>query len=88
MLIRTCVAIATWAHAHAFPPPPRTRAGSFTESRGEIRFPEISTHVLEKVIQYFHYKARFAGSSAPIPEYPIEPEVALELLMAANYLDC
>jgi transcription elongation factor B subunit 1 len=33
-------------------------AGQFAESRGEIRFPEISTAILEKVIQYMYYKVR------------------------------
>ena len=34
-------------------------SGSFAEgSSGEIRFPEISTPILEKTIQYLYYKAR------------------------------
>ena len=61
--------------------------GQFSESKGEIRFPEISTPVLEKVIQYCYYKLRYTNSTQPIPEFVIEPEVALELLMAANFLD-
>ena len=63
-------------------------SGSFTESSGEIKFPEISTPILEKVIQYFYYKASYKNSQVRIPEFAIEPEVALELLMAANFLDC
>jgi len=43
--------------------------------------------VLEKVCQYFYHKIRHSGSPEPAPEFPIEPEMALELLMAANYLD-
>jgi transcription elongation factor B subunit 1 len=31
-------------------------AGGFAESKGEIKFPEISTNILEKVIQYLYYK--------------------------------
>ena len=31
---------------------------------------------------------RYTDSAAEIPEFPIEPELALELLMAANFLDC
>eukprot|EP01102_Stenamoeba_stenopodia_P017040 TRINITY_DN604_c0_g1_i1.p1 TRINITY_DN604_c0_g1~~TRINITY_DN604_c0_g1_i1.p1 ORF type:complete len:106 (+),score=23.50 TRINITY_DN604_c0_g1_i1:111-428(+) len=62
--------------------------GTFTENTlGEINFREISTPVLEKVIQYFYYKLRYAISSSDTPEFPIEPEIALELLMAANFLD-
>ncbi|KAJ8608806.1 hypothetical protein CTAYLR_009348 [Chrysophaeum taylorii] len=62
--------------------------GQFSESSGEIRFPEISTPILEKVIQYFYYKMRYTNSHVRVPEFKIEPAIALELLMAANYLDC
>lgn len=34
------------------------------------------------------YKVRYTNSSTEIPEFPIAPEIALELLMAANFLDC
>jgi transcription elongation factor B subunit 1 len=63
-------------------------AGQFTESSGEIKFPEISTPILEKVIQYFYYKLRYTNSQVRIPEFQIDPEMALELLMASNFLDC
>jgi len=62
--------------------------GAFEEQAlGEINFREISTPILEKVIQYFYYKIRYTNSTTEIPEFPIEPEIALELLMAANFLD-
>jgi transcription elongation factor B subunit 1 len=63
--------------------------GSFAESKeGSATFPEISTEVLEKIIQYFHYKQRWTNSREPVPEFPVNPEEALNLLMAANFLDC
>ena len=34
------------------------------------------------------YKARYTDSATQIPEFPIEPEIALEMLMAANFLQC
>jgi elongin-C len=37
---------------------------------------------------YFTYKVRYTNSSTEIPDFPIPPEIALELLMAANFLDC
>ena len=37
---------------------------------------------------YFTYKVRYTNSSTEIPEFPIEAPIALELLMAANFLDC
>jgi len=62
--------------------------GTFTEQElGEIHFREISTPILEKVNQYFYYKLHYTNSTNEIPEFAIEPEIALELLMAANFLD-
>eukprot|EP00244_Chara_vulgaris_P012528 TRINITY_DN6620_c0_g1_i1.p1 TRINITY_DN6620_c0_g1~~TRINITY_DN6620_c0_g1_i1.p1 ORF type:complete len:105 (-),score=23.37 TRINITY_DN6620_c0_g1_i1:258-572(-) len=65
-------------------------SGSFTETElGEVKFPEISTPILEKLCQYFYYKLRYSNTTnvSNIPEFKIEPEIALELLMAANFLD-
>lgn len=64
--------------------------GSFTETdTGEVKFPEITAPILEKLCQFFHYKLRYSNpaNQKNIPEFKIEPEIALELLMAANYLD-
>mmetsp|Transcript_14472 Transcript_14472/g.22059 ORF Transcript_14472/g.22059 Transcript_14472/m.22059 type:complete len:107 (+) Transcript_14472:76-396(+) len=63
--------------------------GRFLESEQKlIRFPEISTHILERVVRYLHYKFEHSSSNKRIPEFPIEPEVALELLVASSYLGC
>eukprot|EP00112_Aurelia_sp_Birch-Aquarium-sp1_P014484 Seg3130.2 transcript_id=Seg3130.2/GoldUCD/mRNA.D3Y31 product=Elongin-C protein_id=Seg3130.2/GoldUCD/D3Y31 len=63
--------------------------GQFSENEtNEVRFREIPSHVLEKVCMYFTYKVRYTNSSTEIPEFPIEAPIALELLMAANFLDC
>lgn len=63
--------------------------GQFQENEtNEIHFKEIPSHVLQKVCMYFTYKVRYTNSSTEIPEFPIPPEIALELLMAANFLDC
>jgi len=64
-------------------------SGTFAESSsGEIRFPEITTPVLEKVIQYMHYKRRYENSDKQFPEFAIERNLVSELLLAANFLDC
>ena len=64
-------------------------AGQFSEGQtGEIKFPEINAKVLEKTVQYFYYKLKYTGSTGNLPDFKIEPEQALELLMAANFLDC
>jgi len=63
--------------------------GQFAENEtNEVNFREIPSHVLQKVCMYFTYKTRYTNSSTEIPEFPIPPEIALELLMAANFLDC
>merc|ERR1712131_256790 len=63
--------------------------GVFHEQEtNEIHFQEIPSHVLSKVCGYFVYKARYTNSAMELPEFPIAPEVALELLIAANFLDC
>ena len=62
--------------------------GGFMEAmKDEIVFPEIKSAVLEKVIQYMYYKIKHCRGHQPPPEFEIEPEMALYLLMAANYLD-
>lgn len=64
--------------------------GGFQETEaGEVRFPEISTPILEKICQYFYYKLRWRNTpSRDIPDFKVPPEIALELLMSSNYLDC
>ena len=62
--------------------------GEFAEGQsGEIKFPDINPKVLEKTVQYFYYKLKYTNHTGPLPEFKIEPEHALELLMAANFLD-
>mmetsp|Transcript_31644 Transcript_31644/g.94671 ORF Transcript_31644/g.94671 Transcript_31644/m.94671 type:complete len:104 (-) Transcript_31644:507-818(-) len=63
--------------------------GQFKESEQNlIRFPDIAGHILEKVVRYMHYKVKYSNATGRIPEFPIEPEIALELLVASNYLNC
>jgi transcription elongation factor B subunit 1 len=63
--------------------------GSFREAHDQvIRFPDISGYILDRVVQYLIYKAQHCHSSHRLPEFPIEPELALELLIASKYLDC
>ena len=52
-----------------------------------MRFSEIPVAVLERVIQYLYYKVRYTHSTQRVPNFEVEPEIALELLMASNYLD-
>ncbi|KAF9094330.1 hypothetical protein BGX29_000051 [Mortierella sp. GBA35] len=62
--------------------------GHFTEStEGVIQFRDIKAIILEKVCKYWYYKARHLNSVTEIPHFEIEPEYALETLMAADFLD-
>ncbi|XP_012066945.1 elongin-C [Jatropha curcas] len=62
-----------------------TSPGSFAETQhGEVTFPEISTVILEKICQYFYWSLQYANGKET--EFPIEPELTLDLMMAANYL--
>uniref|UniRef100_A0A2K5LJ66 Elongin-C n=1 Tax=Cercocebus atys TaxID=9531 RepID=A0A2K5LJ66_CERAT len=58
------------------------------QQTNEVNFKEIPSHVLSKVCMYFTHKVRYTSSSTKILEFPIAPEIALELLMAVNFLDC
>lgn len=45
-------------------------------------------HAAAQVCQYMYYKLRWTGSSEPTPEFKVDPEEALELCMAADFLEC
>ena len=63
--------------------------GQFRESEdNRISFPDMSGMVLERVVQYLHYKVKYTKTTGVIPQFTIEPEIALELCVAANYLQC
>ena len=66
---------------------PAAASGQFAESQGEIKFPEISAKVLEKTVQYFYYKLKHTNHQGALPPFQIDSDLALELLMAANFLD-
>lgn len=63
--------------------------GQSTENeKNEVTLRDIPSHVLQHVCKYLHYKLRYTNSSEEIPDFPMEPELMLDLLMAANFLDC
>ncbi|KAJ2890897.1 elongin C [Coemansia aciculifera] len=68
-----------------------SHGAAFTEAlTNQVKFPEIKGKVLEKVCQYLYYKHRYAaeGATDRVPAFPIDLESSLELLVAADYLDC
>ncbi|KAA8903181.1 transcriptional elongation regulator Elc1/Elongin C [Sphaerosporella brunnea] len=62
---------------------------NFTEAReNKIVFQNMSGLILEKVCQYFYYYEKNKGQKeVPEPDF-ITPEIALELLFIADFLDC
>jgi hypothetical protein len=48
-----------------------TPAESMESQSKEIDLPDISTAVLERVIAYFHYKAKYQGSAKGVPEFQV-----------------
>ncbi|KAI9219026.1 BTB/POZ protein [Blastocladiella britannica] len=62
----------------------------FSESaHNVIEFKDIKAIILERVCQYLHFKVKYTNASAEIPDFPMgDPETWLELLMAADFLDC
>ncbi|TYH36821.1 hypothetical protein ES332_D13G292000v1 [Gossypium tomentosum] len=67
-----------------------TSPGGFAEAEhGEVTFPEISAVILEKICQYFYWSLQYSSYNfvgGKETEFHIEPELTLELMMAANYL--
>ena len=62
---------------------------SLEQQQGEMTFRDINGNVLERAIQYFYYKTKYIDNpNAEVPEFTIEPEIALDLLKASNFLDC
>jgi len=63
--------------------------GCFTESElGEIQLKELSGRILEQVCLYFYYCLQEQNpESKGLAHFDVDPSLALELLMAANFLD-
>ncbi|KRY72194.1 Transcription elongation factor B polypeptide 1 [Trichinella pseudospiralis] len=53
-----------------------------------IRFREIPSGILQKVVHYFQYRTFYSNSSTEIPHFPIPRHLAFQTLMAATFLDC
>merc|ERR1712070_628274 len=55
-------------------------------NEGKIVLSNITGRILEKVLEYLYYKYKYTDCQGPIPEFPIDDDVVLDLLIAANYL--
>ncbi|KIS71067.1 elongin C, partial [Mycosarcoma maydis] len=64
--------------------------GGFAEAESNTARLQIRGEVLEKVIEYLHFKTKYSGATnVDVPDFRnrIPPEIALELLMAADFLE-
>ncbi|CCG81589.1 putative Transcriptional elongation regulator [Taphrina deformans PYCC 5710] len=62
-------------------------SSNFSESAtGVVRLESIEGVLLEKVCEYLYYYLRYRDEK-DVPDFYIEPELALNLLVAADFLD-
>ncbi|CAO3695714.1 unnamed protein product [Rhizopus stolonifer] len=54
----------------------------------EITFRDIKAVILDVVCRYLYYKWFYEGSTTEIPEFKVDPEIVLEVLMTADFLEC
>ena len=62
-------------------------AQKFKESAGDIVLNQITSFLFFNVCIYNRYKLKYNNSTSQIPELYLQPYFALDLLMAANFLD-
>ncbi|GAO49568.1 putative transcriptional elongation regulator Elc1/Elongin C [Saitoella complicata NRRL Y-17804] len=59
-------------------------------SEGRVTLDTIDGRLLEKICEYMHFSDKWRHTSVTgedVPEFDIPPEMALELLVAADFLD-
>nr|XP_045590145.1 elongin-C-like [Procambarus clarkii] len=64
-------------------------SSSTTCIENEIHFKTIPSYLLQKACTYFTYNTQFKKNEITTdPEFPIENNIALDLLLVADFLDC
>lgn len=64
-----------------------TRIANFQENiSGEVRYSEISTVYLEKIIQYFYYRERYKDCE-DFPKFEVGKDILLGVVMASWFLE-
>jgi transcription elongation factor B subunit 1 len=62
-------------------------SSSFEEARsGKVRLVNMNGVLLEKICEYLCYNLKYRNKS-DVPDFDVPPEMALELLVAADFLD-
>ncbi|KAF2869596.1 BTB/POZ protein [Massariosphaeria phaeospora] len=62
-------------------------SGFRENAQSRVDLPTINGVILEKVCEYLYYNQKHVESKE-VPDMDIPPELCLELLIAADYLDC
>ena len=61
--------------------------GNYEEKNSKvIRLTKIRSQILEKIIEYWHYRTQYSDHIDQLPKFNIDPSIAIELLNAAEYL--
>jgi len=61
--------------------------GNYEEQNSKtIRLPHIRSAILEKIIEYWHYRTQYSDHIDQLPKIQIDPKMAIELLNAADLL--
>ncbi|KAK9454328.1 BTB/POZ protein [Dipodascopsis uninucleata] len=64
------------------------QTSNFVEAKqNRVILPNISGVLLEKVCEYLYYNLKHQNNPGLIPEFDVPPEMALELLVASDFLD-
>ncbi|KAK6352765.1 hypothetical protein TWF696_004767 [Orbilia brochopaga] len=63
------------------------KSGYIEAKENRVRFDEMNAVILEKICEYFCYKEKYAGRKGDIPDFHIPPEMALELMTMADFLE-
>jgi transcription elongation factor B subunit 1 len=61
-------------------------AGNFEEVETKTFKLPIRAIILERIIEYWHYRSQYSDHIEQLPRFDIDPKMALELLQAADYL--
>ncbi|KAK9390742.1 BTB/POZ protein [Lipomyces mesembrius] len=65
-----------------------SQSSNFVEAKqNRVVLPNISGVLLEKVCEYLYYNLKHQNNPGNIPEFDVPPEMALELLVASDFLD-
>ncbi|KAI0980848.1 hypothetical protein GJ496_000189 [Pomphorhynchus laevis] len=56
--------------------------------KNEVTLKEFSSYILYHLCRYFTYRSHYADSMSEIPNFNIDPNVMVELLIASDFMDC